>query len=302
MNRDYAVGIGYAVLAYSLWGVLPLYWKQLEHLPSLEILAHRVIWSFVFVMLLLLGKGYGKQLKSLLSGRKVILALTLSALLISANWLIYIWAVNHDHVIEASLGYYMNPLVNVLLGMFFLKERLRPFQWVSIGLAFAGVLLLTVHYGKVPWIALSLALSFGFYGLAKKLAPVEALVGLTCETAILVPIALLYLADLQWKGAGTFGHVSSTVTLYLIFSGVATALPLLWFAQSARRISLTLLGFIQYLSPTISLLLGVFLFKEPFTSLHLLSFACIWGALAIYTWSGLSTMRAERRIQAETRA
>ncbi|GAX89432.1 EamA family transporter RarD [Effusibacillus lacus] len=287
MNNELLKGIWFAVGAYLLWGVLPLFWKLLQMIPSDEILSHRIVWSFVFVMLIVAVSGRSNEFKSLFVHRKVLLALLLASVLISGNWFIYIWAVNHDYVIEASLGYYINPLLNVALGMIVLKERLTLPQWVAILLAATGVAILAVEYGKVPWIALLLAISFAIYGLVKKMAPVDAMVGLAFETAMSTPAALIYLMLLQTKGIGALGHSSAEVTVYLLLSGIATTLPLIWFAQGAKRIPFSMLAFIQYLSPTISLLLGIFVFHEPFTAIHLISFSFIWAAIVIYTLSSV---------------
>lgn len=285
MNNEISKGFWHTAAAYALWGVLPLYWKMMENIPAGEILAHRILWSFVFVFLIVVLKGRLSEFLKIASKREVLPALFLSSLLISANWFIYIWAVNHNRVIETSLGYYINPLISVILGMAILREKLNLTQWIAVLLAAAGVAVLALEYGKIPWIAVSLALTFGFYGLVKKLAPVDAITGLACETAVVTPVAFIYLLILQGQGSGTLGHASAVLAFCLVASGVATTLPLLWFAQGAKRIPLSMLGFVQYLSPTISLLLGVFWFKEPFAKTHIVSFAFIWCAIGLYTVS-----------------
>jgi chloramphenicol-sensitive protein RarD len=284
-KQDGIVGAWYAVSAFSLWGVLPLYWKALKQVPSSQILAHRIIWSCIFVLLLiLLQKRVREARNSFLSGRNRIY-FTLSALCIGINWFIYIWAVNAGHIVEASMGYFINPLFSVLLGVIFLRERLSFWQKVSVCLAFCGVLYMTVQYGKLPWIALSLAVSFGFYGLLRKTSHAESLVGLIFETAFLSPIALLYLVVRGIQGTGSFGAVSPLLHLLLMSSGIVTAMPLLWFSNGARRIPLSTVGFIQYITPSLQLFIGVIVFKEPFTNIHALSFSLIWGALVIYSLS-----------------
>ncbi|MFD1735073.1 EamA family transporter RarD [Bacillus salitolerans] len=287
-NNEQLVGIVATTGAYMIWGFLPLYWKMLQFVSPGEILAHRIVWSFVFVLgiLFFLGrvKPFLSELNDLLSNRKRLLGISVASLVISANWVIYIWAVNTNHVVEASLGYYINPLVSIILGIIVLKEKLSFWQTVSFILAVLGVLNLTIHFGSFPWVALSLAISFGFYGLLKKLVKIGPLIGLAIETLFITPIALLFLSYVHINEGGAFGTGWST-TLILLGAGVVTAIPLLLFANGASRIPLSMIGFLQYLAPTIMLLLGVFLYKEPFTEVHLLSFICIWTALTVYTLS-----------------
>lgn len=278
------VGNMYAVAAYTLWGMLPLYWKMLKHVPAGEILAHRIFWSFVFVLGLAVAQKRWSKMKEMLRDFKVLWRIALCTVLISINWGLYIWAVNSNHIVEASMGYYINPLIVILLSMIVLKEKLNIWQGVSVGLATVGVAIMTIEYGKVPWVALSLAISFGLYGLFKKLVNAESIVGLGVETLLITPLALGYILFKQMSGAGAVG-VSLTTTLFLLCSGFATATPLLWFAQAARRIPLSTVGFYQYIAPTISLTLGVLLFKEQFTPTHAISFGFIWTGLAIYTLS-----------------
>jgi chloramphenicol-sensitive protein RarD len=284
-KRDGIVGAWYAVAAFSLWGVLPLYWKALKQVPSTQILAHRIIWTCIFVLLLLLLKKRVREARdSFLSARNRIY-FALGALCIGVNWFIYIWAVNTGHIVETSMGYFINPLFSMLLGVIFLKERLNFWQIVSVCLAFCGVLYMTVQYGKLPWIALSLAVSFGLYGLLRKTSHAESLAGLIFETAFLSPIAFIYLVFRGVQGTGSFGAVSPLLHLLLMSSGIVTAMPLLWFTNGARRIPLSTVGFIQYLTPSLKLFIGVIVFKEPFTDVHTLSFSLIWGALVIYSLS-----------------
>ncbi len=283
-------GAVYAAAAFLMWGFLPLYWKILKAVPAFEILMHRIFWSFVFMLLIFFYRGRWAGLKAVLKKRRKVAAIIAAAVLVSLNWGIYIWAVNADHVVDASLGYYINPLLSVVLGMVVLKERLNFWQVVSLMLAFFGVLIITFQYGRIPWIALSLAVTFGLYGLVKKMAGIESTLGLTLETFILMPFALGYLTYLHLQGQGSFG-ISPKITLTLAFAGAATAVPLLWFAQAAQMIPLSAVGFIQYLTPTIMLILGVVLYGEPFTGLHLLGFACIWSALALFSLSQIKRFK-----------
>lgn len=284
-DREKTAGIAYTVLAYAVWGLLPLYWKYLDRVSAFEILAHRIFWSFVFVMILLLLYRRWQPFKEALCNIKIALPAFLASLLISANWFIYIWAVNNGHVIESSLGYYINPLLSVALGVLVLKERLTRWQKLALGLASIGVVILIVQYGKVPWIAFSLAITFGLYGLVKKRAQTEAMVGLALETFFVAPLACIYIAFMESKGVGAISSVSTLEITLLMGAGIVTALPLLWFAKGARIVPLSTIGFIQYLSPTITLVIGVFIFKEAFTSVHTISFAFIWCALLLYSLS-----------------
>ncbi|HEX3138400.1 MAG TPA: EamA family transporter RarD [Rhizobacter sp.] len=281
-----STGALYAALAFALWGIFPLYFRQIANVPPGEILIHRVIWSLVFVVTVLTLRRQWDWLKPVLRQPRVLAAFTASAVLLSANWLTYIWAVNNGHVIDSSLGYFINPLVNVLLGYTVLHERLRRAQWVALGLAAAGVLWLTLLAGHLPWIALMLAGSFGGYGLLRKVAPLGALEGLTLETLLLAPIAALVLGVWMAQGSSSFPADSATTNFWLIAAGPITAIPLLLFAAGARRISLTTLGLLQYIGPTIQLALGLWLFHEPFSAKRLMGFALIWLALALYSAEG----------------
>ncbi|RNB80848.1 EamA family transporter RarD [Brevibacillus panacihumi] len=280
-------GVLYAVIAYLAWGLLPLYWNVFAAMGSLEILAHRIVWSFVFVGLLLGVTRRWRQMRGAMAGTKGKIAMMLCSLFICANWLIYIWAVNHGKVMETSLGYYMNPLLSVLFGVVFLKEKLKLGQWVALGLAAAGVLYITFQYGEFPWVAISLALSFALYGLTKKQLQADALSGVAWETLLVVPISILYLSILQGNNTATAWAMEGWQIALLMLAGVVTALPLLWFAEATKYLPLSTIGFIQYLSPTISLLSAVFLFGEAFTTSHLISFSLIWAALVVYTASSL---------------
>jgi chloramphenicol-sensitive protein RarD len=291
MNR----GILFGIAAYSLWGFLPLYWKALQEVPAGEILANRIVWSFVFVLILLSLQRKWRWLKPALGQRRVLITFTVTALLLAVNWFVYIWAVNAGFVIETSLGYFINPLVNVLLGVFFLRERLRKGQLAAITMAFGGVLYLTFSYGAFPWIALTLAFSFGFYGLLRKTAPLPAAEGLTLETALLTLPSLAVMLYLGRTGSGHFAAGDPRLSLLLIGVGVITAVPLILFAAAAQRITLTNLGLLQYIAPTIQFLLGVFVFNEAFGREQLAGFALIWSALLVYSVESIWVGRRRRR-------
>ncbi len=287
-------GIWYAIGAFLLWGILPLYWKALISIPAFQILGHRIIWSFVFVVILISYYRRWNELKTVLGQPKKIRAVIACAVLVSVNWGIYIWAVNDGHIIDSSLGYYINPLFSVCLGMLVLRERLNFWQWISLFLAAAGVLIITFQYRSIPWIALSLAVSFGLYGLVKKMANIESIISLTLETAILAPFAFAYLLWLEQTGNGALGHSPVWVNLLLIGAGIVTAIPLLWFARATQRVPLTIVGFVQYLTPTMILFLGLFIYHESFTVIHFIGFAFIWCALALFS---LSQTKLLQRIQ-----
>jgi chloramphenicol-sensitive protein RarD len=280
-------GIIYAALAFFCWGLFPIYFHALGEVPPLQILAHRMLWSLAFLLILLLLRRDWKWLQVVRQPR-VFFSFVLSALLLSANWLVYIWSVMNHHVIEASLGYFINPLVNIVLGYLILKERMRPLQWAAIGVAALGVAWLTWQAGTVPWIALFLALSFGGYGLLRKTAALGPLEGLSFETIVLFPLAAGYVIWLTVQGQNVFINTASDTTRWLlIMAGPLTAIPLLLFATGARKIPLSILGLLQYLSPTLQFLLGVWLFKEAFSADRLVGFALIWSALALFAGEGL---------------
>ncbi|MGE7215294.1 EamA family transporter RarD [Priestia koreensis] len=289
-GSDQSAGVIYTAIAYLLWGIFPLYWKLLSGVPSGEILAHRVIWSFVFMIVLLLVnrkiRVFFTTFKQLLHKPKQFVMLVVASLLISANWGIYIWAVNQNHIIEASLGYYINPLISILLGIIVLKEKLNFWQGAAVLVAAAGVVFLTFNYGHFPWVSLALAFSFGLYGLAKKMISFEAEIGLTLETMMVTPLALIYIVILVVQGHSSFGTTGSIVTtLLMVGGGVATAIPLLYFAKGAKLIPLSMIGFLQYIAPTLSLLLGVFVYHEHFTYVHMIAFSCIWIGSVIFSLS-----------------
>jgi chloramphenicol-sensitive protein RarD len=298
MERENALGISFTVGAYLLWGILPIYWKLLNEVPSLEILAHRVVWSFIFVLIIVMILKR-KLLKNFfhvqMSQKKTWLGLFLSSLFISINWLIYIFAVNTNHIVEASLGYYINPLVAVLLGVFVLREKINKWQIASFVLAAIGVIYMTLSLGKLPWLSLVLAISFGFYGLSKKLIKVDSILGLLLETLFVLPFALLFLAYLGINDQQSFFTGSIKNDLFLLGSGIATALPLLWFGIGVQKIPLYMVGFLQYIAPTISLFLGVLVFGESFTKDHVVTFTCIWLAIAIFTISNIRQALKNRK-------
>jgi len=283
--KNQKIGVLYGVLAYVAWGFLPVYWKLLRQIPPYEILAHRVFWSFVFVGALIVIRKDLSAVKDNLKDRKSIINLVLSAVIITINWGTYIWAVNSNHMIEASMGYYINPLMVITLGMTVLKEKLNLMQYLSIALASTGVVIITLQYGRVPWIALLLAASFALYGLFKKLMKAEALVGLAMETAVIMPFATAYIVFRLINGTSGVYTVSAGTLILLLLSGVATATPLLWYAMGAKKVKLSTMGFLQYISPTISLFLGVFVYGEQFTGSHLISFGFIWAGLIVYSIS-----------------
>ncbi|WP_188207767.1 EamA family transporter RarD [Alkalibacillus aidingensis] len=285
MNEE-RIGILYAAFAYILWGFLPLYWKIVEHVPPWEILAHRMLWSLVFMIFFILvirrWHLFLKECRLIFTDWKTAVGISLAAIVISINWVTYIWAVNSDRVLDASLGYYINPLISILFGLIFLKERFSKLQWVAITFALTGVLYMTYHFGEVPWAAIILAMSFAIYGLLKKVVQLNAIFGLAIETLIITPLALIYIIHLEWIQVGALSL--SWTGLLLVGTGVVTAVPLLLFAQGAKRIPLSLVGFLQYFAPTIMLLLGVFLFEEPFTTVHAITFTLIWIGLILYSY------------------
>lgn len=279
-------GIAYAALAYIAWGLFPLYFRQVAHVPALEVVAHRTVWSLAFVLVVLAVRRQWGWMRALWSQPRVLGAFAASALLLSGNWLTYVWAVQNHHVVDASLGYFILPLVNVALGFVFLHERPRPGQWLAVALAAGGVLWLAVQAGSVPWIALVLALSFGFYGLMRKVATLGALEGLTLETMMLAPVALAALGVWSAQGQGALVQGDASTVAWLLVAGPLTAVPLLLFAAGARRIPLATMGILQYISPSLQFALGIWLFHEPFQPARLLGFVLIWAALLVYSVEG----------------
>jgi len=285
-------GLAAAIGAYALWGVFPLYWYLLKSVPALQIIAHRVIWCAVFVAGWLLVRDGAGWLRRALAGPRILPLLLASGLLIGSNWGVYIWAVTHGRVVESSLGYFINPLVSVLLGVLLLHERLNRAQWAAVALAALGVLWLTVMHGALPWVSLFLAVSFGFYGLIRKVAAVDAMPGLAIESGVLLIPALAWLAWSEAQGVGAFGHGGALRDGLLVFGGALTALPLIGFAYGARRIPYSLVGLLQYISPSLQLLVGVLLLGEVFSATQAIGFGCIWLGLALYALDGWRRARA----------
>ncbi len=277
MNKGILYGIG----AYVFWGFFPIYWKFLHHVPAIQLIGHRIIWSCLLLIAVIFFTKQWDEFRATFNA-KVIRIYTIAALLIGVNWLIYVWAVNANFIVETSLGYFINPLLSVLMGVVFLKERLRLAQWIPVILAALGVTYLTFVYGRLPYIALSLAFSFGLYGLVKKLSPLGSLYGLTIETGILFIPALGYLIFTQVNNTAAFLHTGIPSDLLMVGAGLVTTVPLLMFASAARSIPLWVVGLLQYIAPSIQFLLGVFLYKEPFSHNQLIGFGIVWAALVIF--------------------
>jgi len=296
---DERKGIIFAMGAYLIWGVLPLYWKLLDHVSSGEILTSRVIWSFIFTLLFVAVIRNSKLLiadiKALWKNQKAFWSLFSAAVLVSGNWFLFIWAVNNNHMVETSLGYYINPLISVLLGIIFLKEKLTTAQKVAFMMATVGVIILSISYGRFPWLAFALAITFAVYGLLKKTIPLDALRGLTIETLFIFPFALIYYIYLMVNGRAVMFEGSLETVILLMVSGAATAIPLLLFAKGAQKLPLYLVGFLQYIAPTCMLFLGVIVFGESFNPIDLLSFSFIWFALVLFTVSKVMETRAKTR-------
>jgi chloramphenicol-sensitive protein RarD len=278
-------------VAFLIWGLSPIYWKSLASVPAFEILMHRMIWSFIFLAPLVLILGHLKELVKALTAGRTLLILASTTLIVGFNWFLYIWAINSGHILQTSLGYYITPLVNVLLGVVFLKERLRRLQLVAVGLAAVGVSYLTLSYGFFPWVSLALAFSFGFYGLIRKVAPVGALVGLTVETLLLSLPASGYLVYLNHTGRGAFLNAGFTITLLLMGAALMTGLPLLLFTMGTKLLRLSTVGFLQYIAPSCTFLLAVFVYREPLLPAQLFTFVLIWIALTIYSYDSVMTHR-----------
>lgn len=291
-------GVIWAIGAYLVWGVLPIYWKWLGNVPSSEILTSRVLWAFVFTLLFVVVMRNSKLLiidiQTLWQNQKAFWSLFFASALISANWFLYIWAVNHNHLVETSLGYYINPLISVLLGIFFLKERLTSAQKLAFVIALIGVIILTISYGRFPWLAFALAISFAIYGLMKKTIPLDAVRGLTIETLFIVPFALIYYIYLFVTDQAIFFHNDLQTDVLLVLTGAATAIPLVLFAKGAQRIPLYMIGFLQYIAPTSMLFLGVIIYGETFNAIDFLSFSLIWLALILFTVSKVMEARTRK--------
>ena len=293
-QRSKRVGVAYGLAAYLSWGFVPLYFKAVGQVPSLEVLCHRIVWSLVFLLALTFSRGKWGEFTTLLKNSRTRAVLAVTTGLIAINWGVFIWAIANDRLVEASLGYFINPLVNVVLGFIFLRERLRPLQTAAVLLAAGGIVWMTVSYGHPPLISMILAVSFGFYGLLRKELPASGIQGLTAETFLLAPVALAWMGWRLSRGDLVFLHRELRLDGLLVAAGMITALPLIWFAEAARRLRLATMGFLQYLAPSFQLLLAVAVFGEPFTHDHAVSFGLIWAALALYTIDTLRGMRGGR--------
>ncbi|MGZ6878190.1 MAG: EamA family transporter RarD [Nocardioidaceae bacterium] len=295
-TRGFLLGLA----AYGMWGLFPLYWPLLEPAGAVEILAHRMVWSLVVMVVLVLALRRTRQLRKTVADRRTRSWLMGAAVLITINWGTYIWGVNNHHVVETSLGYFINPLVTVLMGVVLLGERLRRLQWVAVGVAAVAVLALTVEYGRPPWIALVLALSFASYGLAKKKANTGAVESLVVETAVTSPVALVYLIWLSVSGGSHFTSDGTGHTLLLATTGIVTAVPLICFGAAATRVSMTTIGLLQYVTPTIQFAIGVFVYGEPMPPMRWVGFGLVWLALALFTVETLRHRRRQLRLAAES--
>lgn len=278
MNR----GVLYALAAYGVWGLFPLYWKLLDHVSPVQLIAHRIIWSAVLlVAIITVQRGWSRLSRDARSRRNVAIY-GLASLFLTGNWLVYVWAVNSGHIVESSLGYFINPLVSIVLAVLFLGERMRPGQWVAVAIASVGVVWLTVSYGQLPWIALVLAFSFGLYGLLKKKGTLGSAEGLTLETGMMFPLALGYLLFVDSQGTGAFMHGGVLTSVLLVGAGAVTTFPLLLFAAAAQRIPLSWVGILQYITPTLQFLIGVLVYGEDLSLERLVGFAIVWVALAVF--------------------
>lgn len=288
------LGILYALSAYAIWGLIPLYFRAVHAVSPVEVLAHRIIWSFLLLALVLTVQQNFGWLRLLRQQRQIVWNFAASAALLSVNWLVYVWAVGSGHVVDASLGYFINPLLSVALAVVVLKERLRAWQWAAVGVAGLGVVWLTLLTGQLPWIGIALASSFGLYGLLRKLATLDALAGLALETALLLPFAAGYVLWQSQTGASAWSEANFSLRLLLVAAGPITAIPLLCFAAGARRIPLSLVGILQYIGPTLQLLLGIWVFGEAFAPLKMLGFSLIWLAVLLFSLEGALFARKQR--------
>jgi chloramphenicol-sensitive protein RarD len=297
MRNEKKMGVIYAVAAYTLWGVLPVYWKLIDSVFSMEILSNRIVWAFVFTIVIVGVTKQWEALKLIAKDKKQMLHIFIASILIAFNWGLYIWAVNSDKIVDASLGYYINPLLAVVLGVIIFKEKLSFLQGGALFIASIGVIIKTLQYGKIPWISLGLAISFALYGATKKSIKANSIVGLTLETIMLTPAAIAYIGVRQLSGIGAFQTEGVVVILLLIGAGIVTAVPLLLFASGARRLPMSVLGFTQYISPTISLVIGIFVYHEGFTAIDVVGFCFIWVALVMYSISQIREVRSKKYIR-----
>jgi chloramphenicol-sensitive protein RarD len=285
-------GFLYTLGAYTAWGLFPLYWKMLYKVDTVQLIGHRIGWSFVILMFfIILSRQFG-AFKESIQSKKVLAIYSVAAILIGVNWLVYIWAVNADFIVETSLGYFINPLLSVLMGVVFLRERLRPFQWVPVGLATLGVIYLAISYGRLPWIGLTLAITFGTYGLVKKISPLGSLFGLTIETGILFLPAVVYLVYADISGSGVFLRHEPLTSMLLVGAGVVTTIPLLMFASAAQVIPLSMIGIMQYIAPTLQFLIGILVYKESFSITQLVGFGIVWLGLLVFILEGFWARRS----------
>lgn len=281
----------YVGLSYALWGFFPIYWKALHGISSLQLISHRIVWSFLVLVVMLVRSQEFRAMWQAAQSPRIVIIYTVAAIAIATNWLIFVWAVGVNQIVQISLGYFINPLLSVVLGMVVFHERLRRLQCVSVALAASGVLYLTVALGSLPWIALTLAASFGIYGLMKKLAPLRPVQGLAFETGILFIPAAVYLIVVELAGSGAFMHAGPLRNMLMLGAGPVTTLPLLMFAAGVRRIPLSLVGMLQYINPTLQITIGVMLYKEPFTRIQLAGFGLVWFALAVFAIEGYASRR-----------
>ena len=284
-------GVLLAVGAYTIWGIAPIYWKLIENIPSFEIVGHRIVWSFIVVIGVIWLLGNFHNFKNSFNSWHTIFPLLISATLLLVNWSVYIWAVNSGYIVDSSLGYFINPLVNVFLGVLFFREKLRTWQWISVGIAFIGVLYLSFSYGVLPRISLVLAFTFGFYGLIKKRISLNSITSFSIETGFLFIPAFVYLLILEINGQGSFGRGPTNGTLLLALTGLVTAIPLVMFGSAVQKVRLSSIGFIQYIAPTLQFLIGVLVYGESFNVNRIIGFSIIWIALAIFTIDSIMTAR-----------
>ena len=297
-RRERRLGLGYGLAAYGAWGVFPIYLKAVKTVPVVEVLCHRVVWALAVLVVVIAVRGETRAVIAALRNRRALLVLSASTVLIAINWLVYIFSVSHSRMLESSLGYYINPLVSVLFGIVLLGERLEPLTKAAVVAAAAGVAWLAIHLGQLPWISLVLAFSFGLYGLLRKIAPVGALIGLTVETLLLAPFAAAYLGWAMSSGRSGFLAGGPAIKILLLLAGPVTAIPLLWFAGAARRLPLSTMGFLQYVSPTLQFLLAVAVYAEPFDRGRAGAFACIWAAVALFAFDSVRRRVPEPAVDA----
>ncbi|KAF0697576.1 Aste57867_11739 [Aphanomyces stellatus] len=300
--QQFHLGVLNAVGAYVIWGVFPIYWKQLQDIPAIQLCMHRMVWSLAMLVVYIFASQQWTEFRRVAFTWRNAATYTLSGLLICANWLIFVWAVNAGYVVEASLGYFINPLLTVIIGVVFFKETLRRGQMLAIAIAVVGVLILSISYGKFPWISLSLALTFAGYGFVKKRAPLSSMQGLTMETAILFLPALVYLVVVEVRGTGAFLHVDAVSNVLIVGGGLVTVIPLLLFSSAAKQIPLTTLGLLQYTNPILQFLCGVVIYHEPFSTTKLIGFVFVWVALMVFVAEGFYDMRqtkAEEGVDSE---